>query len=296
MMHTVCMNKVILFFLLLITSLEVVAQPATEIHLFELKIKRGKVAIRNGRNISNHKGYDNQPFFHPDRPVLYYVSADEEGRTDIMTYDYNTDETRRFVQTHDREYSPTVTPDKQFVSCILQRDSGAQDLVRYPVGGGEPAIIIDDLTVGYHAWGNNGKVAVFTLPAPFKLQVFDLNTKNKTVVTEGIGRSLHRIPGKHAISFLQKVSGEAWVVNSLNMETLQAEPIVKSLPGGEHDMAWTPDGKMLMSDGKKILFYDPSKGGSWMEIEISSATPLTTITRLAVSADGKMLAVVMSEQ
>ncbi|MBT1698615.1 PD40 domain-containing protein [Fulvivirgaceae bacterium PWU4] len=290
------MNKVILFFLLLITSLEVLAQPATEIHLFELKIKRGKVSIGNGRNISNHKGYDNQPFFHPDRPVLYYVSADKEGRTDIMTYDYSAGQTKRFVQTHDREYSPTVTPDKQFISCILQRDSGAQDLVRYPVGGDEPEIIIDDLTVGYHAWGNNGKVAVFTLPAPFKLQVFDLNTKNKTVVAERIGRSLHRIPGKNAISFLQKISDEEWVVNSLNMETLQAEPIVKSLPGAEHDMAWTPDGKMLMSDGKKIFCYDPAKGGSWMEIEITAETPLTAITRLAVSADGKKLAVVMSEQ
>lgn len=291
------MNKVILFFLLLITSLEVIAQPATEIHLFELKIKRGKVSIRNGHNISNHKGYDNQPFFHPDRPVLYYVSADEEGRTDIVTYDYNAGQTRRFAQTPDREYSPTITPDKQFISCIVQRDSGAQDLVRYPVGGGEPAIIIDDLTVGYHAWGNDSKVTVFTLPAPFKLQVFDLKTKNKTIVTERIGRSLHRIPGKNAISFLQKMSDEEWVVNSLNMETLQAEPIVKSLPGTEHDMAWTPDGKMLMSDGKKIFFYDPAKGGgSWMEIEISSATPLTAITRLAVSADGKRLALVMSEQ
>lgn len=290
------MNKVILFFLLLTISLEVIAQPATEIHLFELKIKRGKVSISNGRNISNHKGYDNQPFFHPDKPILYYVSADTAGRTDIMTYDYNAGETRRFVQTSDREYSPTVTPDKKFISCIVQRDSGAQDLVRYPVGGGEPAIIIDDLTVGYHAWGDNSKVAVFTLPAPFKLQVFDLKTKNKTVVAEGIGRSLHRIPGKNAISFLQKVGDQEWVVNSLNMETLQAVSIVKSLPGAEHDMAWTPDGKMLMSNGEKIFFFDPAKGGSWVEIEITAATPLTAITRLAVSADGKALAVVMSEQ
>jgi hypothetical protein len=290
------MNKVILFFLLLVISYEVISQPATEIYLFDLKIRRDQIILRNPRNISNHKGYDNQPFFHPDRPLLYFVSASEAGRTDIVEHNYHSNKARKLTQTHDREYSPTVTPDKQFISCILQRDSGAQDLVKYPVAGGEPVVMINDLIVGYHAWGDEDKVAVFALPLPFRLHVVDLKTKHNTVVAERIGRSLHKIPGKKAISFIQKVSDEAWEVKSLDIETLQATPITTSLPGKEHDMAWTPDGKILMSDEKKIFFFEPGKSQSWKEAEIIPGTQLTTITRLAVSPDGKTLAVVMSEQ
>jgi Tol biopolymer transport system component len=291
------MNKVIVFFLLLITSFEVISQPGTEIYLYDLKIKRGKVTAGNPRNISNHKGYDNQPFFHPDKPVLYFVSANEGGRTDIVAYNYHSNKANNFTQTHDREYSPTITPDKQFISCILQRDSGAQDLVKYPVEGGEPIILISDLTVGYHAWGNENKVAVFALPQPFKLHVLDLKTKANTVVAEQIGRSLHKIPGQEAISYIQKVNDSEWVINRLNMETMQTTAITRSLPGaGEHYMTWTPDGKMLMSDEKKIFFFEPAKSTSWQEVEITSALQLTSVTRLAVSPDGKTLAVVMSEQ
>jgi len=61
-------------------------------------------------NITNHKGYDNQPYFHPDEPVIYYSSFNEEGRSDIKSYNYKTGVTSNITTTSEREYSPTVTP------------------------------------------------------------------------------------------------------------------------------------------------------------------------------------------
>jgi len=289
------MNKIIATVLLAVISIPVFSQPVTEIYLFDLTAKGKKLTISKPRNITNHKGYDNQPFFHTDYPVLYYASADEEGRTNIKEYNYKSTQTRQLTLTSDREYSPRLTEDKQFLSCILQRDNGAQDLVKYPVNSGPAQIIVDNMIVGYHAWGDENNVVVFTLPQPFKLHLLNIKTGRDTVVAEQIGRSLHKIPGKNAVSFIQKISDDQWMINSLDINTRKITGIVKSLPGKEHDMTWTPDGKIIMSDEKKIFFLDPKKSTVWTEIKIKSNTPLNTITRLAVSPDGKLLAVVVNE-
>ncbi len=74
--------------LLVPSTRDAFGQPGTEIYLFDMKVKKGTVFITNPRNITHRPGYDNQPFFHPDEPLIYYAAADTSGRTDIMVYDY----------------------------------------------------------------------------------------------------------------------------------------------------------------------------------------------------------------
>jgi hypothetical protein len=271
-----------------------IAQQGTEIYLFDLKIKQDKITIDNGRNITRRKGYDNQPFFHPDKQLLYYTTADSSGSTDIVEYNYKLQTARKFTETHDREYSPTLTPDKQFISCIIQRDSGQQDLGKYPVTGGEPKILISNLTVGYHAWATNNIVAVFTLPAPFKLHLVDLATSKDTVIAENIGRSLHKIPGQRAVSFVQKV-GDEWIVNKVDAKTMEVTLLARNLPGKEYHMAWTPDGRIIIGDGAKLYFYQPGKSKAWAALEMKSDIPLNAFSRIAVSPDGRTIAIVINE-
>lgn len=280
------------------------AQPGSEIYLFEYRGNaRGVSQMSNPRNISNRKGYDNQPYFDPNIPVLYYSSANDEGRTDIMAYYLKTGETKKITETHDREYSPRLTPDNNFISCILQRDNGAQDLVGYPIKGGDPKIFIDNLTVGYHAWPDENNVAVFTLPQPFRLHLVNIRTGKDTVVAENIGRSLHKIPGRNAVSYIQKINDTEWMVTALDAKTLEKTLLVKSLPGKEKDMAWTSDESgpvIIMSDEKKIYTFAPYYDGKnysaeWKEVKLKGELLPGTITRLAVSIDGKYIAVVVSE-
>src|SRR5580765_3102891 len=84
-------------------------QPGSEIFLFDLSVKDGQVIISGGVNITNHKGYDNQPFFHPSQPLIYYSSFNDSGRSDIKYFNYEKNETKNFTVTHEREYSTTVT-------------------------------------------------------------------------------------------------------------------------------------------------------------------------------------------
>jgi len=272
------------------------AQEGSEIYLFDLKIKKDEISVSNPVNITNHKGYDNQPFIHPTQPIIYYASFNDDGRSDIKSYNYRTKETASITKTQEREYSPTLTPDQQYLSCIIQRDNDAQDLGKYPLAGGEPSVIIDNLIVGYHVWADNSHLAMFVLGTPNTLHYLRLPTKEDTVIAQNIGRSLHKIPGQSAISFVHKISDTEWAIKKLDSRTLAVSTITAPLPTVEKDLTWTSDGKIIMSHEEKLFFCNPQKSKEWNSVQIKSGTAvLKKITRLAASADGKKLAVVVSE-
>lgn len=283
---------------LCVAAFSLSAQTGSEILLFDLKVKKGKVILSNPKNITNHPGYDNQPSFHASEPVVYYSSFNEEGRADIKSYNYKTGESTQVTTTPEREYSPTLTPDRTGLSCIIQRDNGAQDLGRYPLDGGEPYVIVDSLMVGYHVWADNSHLGLFILGAngaPNTLHYMRLPTKEDTVVAENIGRALHRVPDERAISFVHKVSQNDWQIRKLNTENMTISTIAATLPGRE-DICWTDDKKIISSDGTKLFFLDPKEGGQWKEVTLESGGQvLKGVTRLAISGEGNKLAVVIAE-
>ena len=289
------MKKTFFFFFLTFVARIVAAQTGSEIYLFDLSEKKGKVSVSNPVNITKHKGYDNQPFFHPVLPIIYYSSANEDGRTDILSYNYKVKQTKSITQTPEKEYSPTVTLDQQYLSCIIQRDNGAQDLGKYPIDGGEPSLIIDKMMVGYHVWADNSHLGLFILGTPNTLHYLLLPMKRDTMIAENIGRSLHKVPGENAISFVHKVAEKEWWIKKFNTHTKKVTLIGTTVSGSE-DLCWLPTGKILMSDGPKVYYFQPGSGPGWNEVTVTSgADVLKGVTRMAVSADGKKLAVVVTE-
>lgn len=112
-----------LFWLIVLLPGLVKAQSGSEILVLDLKVKKGSVSASNPVNATRHPGYDNQPHFHPQLPLLYYASFNEDGRSDIRAFNLKTKTTSNITTTAEREYSPTVTPDRQFLSCIIDRKS-----------------------------------------------------------------------------------------------------------------------------------------------------------------------------
>jgi Tol biopolymer transport system component len=288
------MRKIITLLLLFI-SVKSFSQAGSEILLFDLSAKKGKLALSNPKNITNHKGYDNQPSFHSSEPLVYYSSFNDDGRSDIKIYNYKTGETKSLTRTTEREYSPTLTPDGKFISCIIQRDNEAQDLGKYPVDGGQPIVLIDNLIVGYHAWLDQNRVICFVLGQPQTLHIYNVKTKEDKIVAENIGRSLHRIPNKKAMSFVKKTTETEWSIMQLDIETLAITKLIDTMPQRE-DLCWSPEGRIITSDGAKIYSIDPAKEKDWIELEIKSGKELLKgVTRLAINKKGDKLAVVVVE-
>ena len=284
------MNSLRIILVILATTAQTLySQTGSEIYLADLEIKDDGITLSNSKNITNRIGYDNQPYFHPNKHLIYYSSFNDEERSDIKVYNYRNGKTELFTKTKEREYSPTVTPDEKFISCIIQRDDGAQDLGKYPIKGGQPVVIINNLIVGYHTWISSTKLALFVLGAPLTLRIYDLDTKKDSVITSSIGRSLHKIPYENGFSYIDKSSAQ-WKINSWIDGKI--EKIIETLPARE-DITWTPDGKIITSDGRQFFFCDPKKGNP--EWKMFYASDIRGVSRLAVSADGKKIAFVVSE-
>lgn len=270
------------------------SQGASEIYLCNLKVKGGAVTISAPKNITNHPGYDNQPFFHPSQPLIYYASFTDSSQSDIKTYNYQTNITKNFTETPESEFSPTVTPDEKYISCIIQRNNGAQDFAEYPVGGGLPETIINYMLVGYHVWIDERSVLLFVLDDSThnSLHYFNLITREDVVVAHNPGRSLHKIPGEEAVSFIEKKSENDWVIQKFNSKTREITTIAPCIPKHE-DITWLKDGLILSSDGQKFFVYDTQKPNGWEPVKWNdTAIVLKNITRLAVNNANNRLAIV----
>lgn len=290
------MKKLLLFFTAF-SFFACMGQTGTEILLFDMKIKDGTAILSNGKNITHHKGYDNQPFFHPSKPVIYYSSFNDSGRSDIKYFDYKRNKTAPITQTNEREYSPTVTPDGKYISCIIQRDNGAQDLGKYPVNGGEPEVLINDLVTGYHSWIDNSRLLLFVLGDSNRhtLHYYDLATRKDTIVATNIGRSLHKIPGQNAMSFVQKITDTTAMITKMDIATGKISPVIPSLKGLDH-LAWLNNSTVMMSDGTALFFYRIGIDNAWQPVSIEGdLSMLKGITRLAVNKANDKLTVVVSE-
>ena len=183
------------------------AQNGSEIILFDVNINATGITLSNPVNITNHKGYDNQPFFY--KTNIYYSSEVDSGQMDIKKHNYLQKTTIAITHTADNEFSPTITPDGKFISCILQRKNGKQDLVKYSLNGGEPTVLVDNLKVGYYAWIDNNSLLLFVLEdtSTNGLHYYNIATKENKKLATDIGRSLQRVPGKQAVSFIKENIG-----------------------------------------------------------------------------------------
>jgi hypothetical protein len=289
--------KSLLLSSLLFSFITSVGQTGSEIYLFDMKVNNGQVILSGGINITNHKGYDNQPFFHPSKSIIYYSSFNDSGRSDIKYYDYKSGSTTNLIVTQEREYSPTVTPDGQFISCVIQRDNGAQDLGKYPITGGNPVVLINNRVVGYHAWAAKNKLLLFVLDDTTRhtLRYYDLTKKTDTVLADNIGRSLHKIPGKNAMSFVQKITDSVSMVKSLDIPTLRIKPLIETVKGSDH-LCWLNSNTLLTSKGDQVFYCQLNKGIAWRPVIVEGdKIMLKGVTRLAVNAANTKLALVVSE-
>ena len=281
--------KNILFVILMTSHMATFGQTATEIWLFDLNLK-GTPAVSGGKNFTSRAGYDNQPHFRPGHHEIFYASFRDDGRSDLKKYNWKTGVTSDVTSTPEREYSPTVTPDKKWISCIIQRDNNAQDLGKYPVHGGRPEVIIDNLTVGYHAWLSDTDLILFVLGDPQTLRHYNTISKKDRILFEKPGRSIQRIPRTDLVSVVDKQDPLHWFILKIGAD-LKPVKVTETIHGSE-DIAWTPDGRIISSDGTRFLINNPLKTNGWIPMQ---GPELKGISRIAISPDGKKLAAVISE-
>jgi hypothetical protein len=270
------------------------AQPATEVYLFDLLETDSGLEISNPVNISDNEGYDNQPSFLIDGSGIFFSSA-RNGQTDIALYSLESGELAYLNNTPElSEYSPVQTPDRFSVSFIILSEEGTQQFWKITHSQPEPVILESEVIIGYYTWYTNDVYFCFVLAdgdTPSTLQQHTISTGKKEVLANNPGRSLHKIPEKKAVSFIDKYNKD-WTIKAYYPKSKSFETLANTLPEVE-DMVWINSTTIVMGKGSKLYYYDLKKEAEkkWQLISDLSKYKLDDITRLAYQ-DGKLAVVV----
>jgi hypothetical protein len=174
---------------------------------------------------------------------------------------------------------------------------GTQRLWRFTLDGAGPSLLLAEVRpVGYHAWLDEHRLALFVLGQPATLQVADTRTGKAAVVASDIGQSIQRMPAG-GVSFVQQAGERGRRTFSILRLTLEnGKPVTRALTSAvagaaQVHVAWAPDGTLLMAhDG---MLHAWSEGGrGWRVVADLGVLGLQNVTRLAVGPGGERIAIV----
>ena len=284
------MRKRFIYFSLILTSFLRAQLPDTDIYLFDIKCTGKTIKIENHKNITNRKGYDNQPFFHPDKPLLYFVSIKEDNQSDIYYYDLNKKSIQQFTKTPISEYSPQLSPDNKFITCVVVEADSTQKIYAYDVSGKiNGKALFDEDSIGYYSWMNLDTIIYYKLTQPHSLQVYDLSTKQNSWISQHPTRGFKSIDAdKFFYGVKEKDTTQVRSYSAL----LKKSEIIALTDKSNEDFIWNESFGLLKTENKKIYRYD-SGFELWIELLDLNNIVSGKISRFAISNDKKHLAVVV---
>lgn len=273
------------------TDVPVVSPSETDIWVAELLDSGRRLRVGTPSNVTDRPGYDNQPHFLPDGSAFLYTSIDASGQADVWRHEVDRGRNYRVTRTAESEFSPTPHADGSFTVIRVEAD-GRQRLWRFDGEGENPELLLADVEpVGYQAWVDEHRVALFILGEPPTLAATDVRTGELRSLLSSIGRALHRVPGKGTVSVVHKAAEHDWQIVEVDLGSGDVSELAPLLRPAE-DYAWLPDGQLIMGRGSKLYLRRPGDDREWREFADFSAHGITQITRIAVSPASNRIAFV----
>ncbi|WP_284124734.1 hypothetical protein [Parerythrobacter aestuarii] len=268
------------------------AFPETEIFLFDYDAEAESNALSNGRNVTQRAGYDNQPYFTKDSASFLY-SRDDRTQTDIWEYDIASGTHTRITKTPESEFSPTPSPDNRTISFVFERNNSIWQLDRArpdaPTWALEAAGVTEP--VGYFARNYATGDILYWSRYGFNIALTSAERPAYHFISgHAVPATPHVIPGTDQISFVHRQTNEQVWIKAFDPATKAIRPLT-SLVGTNANYTWTPDGAILQIEGGKV--YRWKEGGEGWEVIADLADHgVASANRIAVSPDGKRIAVV----
>ncbi len=245
----------------------------------------------------NRRGYNNQPNFFSNNDLYLTVQLPTDTtQTDIYSLNLASQTLTRVTETtRTAEYSATLMFGGQRFSAVEVGEDGTQRLVSYPLDRSDGGRVeFPQITgVGYHCWLRDTLAALFIVGqnnAPHVLYMAGTKGQKLQRITANPGRCLLPLAGGK-LAYVHKATEDTWYLKTFDPKKLTSDILVK-MPAKSEDFALLPNGTYLTGNGTKLWQYRPGRDTSWQEVADLSKYGVKSISRLAVSRDGKLAVVV----
>ena len=266
---------------------------AQDLFLAQLKDDRANPSVDNVVRMTSRPGYDSQPSF-AGNDVVLYTSFDAENIPDIWRYDIAKRTAAALTATRpESEYSPQLGPDGRMSVVMVEKDS-TQRLWSLAPDGSAPRVLLEHVkNVAYYTWLDAERVVAYVIGDPSMLELINVRSGERKSLAGDIGRTIQRVPGRNAISFVQNAGDQRWIC-IYDFDTGKAELLVKA-PDQNEFYTWTPAGALISAEGSVLFVWDGVTRGGWKQIADLSAAGVREISRLAASPDGTRLVIVAAD-
>lgn len=260
--------------------------PTSNIYHFNM-VKVGKsYKIKSPKFITgfNKEGYNNQPSYFDDKEIYFSTNYYDSENTEIAKFDFFEKSLTRITYTPEKEYSPTLVPEKESFSVIrVENDeNNTQTLSLYPLDGIGYAKRYMNSTnnIGYHTWLDASTLALFLVEEPHhNLAIADARSERRKIVIDKVGRCL-KMAEPNKLLFVHKQAADQWYIKSYNTETNQSTVIVETLANAE-DFEILNDGSILMAKKSKLFVFNKKNNSSWVELADFKDLGIKNIKRIA---------------
>lgn len=269
-------------------------QPNSEIFLFAVEKNGDKFAFSGGKNITNNAGYDNQPSFTLDNRSILFTSNRNGKDTNIYEYFLADGKLEQITSSTDNEYTAKDF-DGKTLNFIREGSDQTMTIFKYDRATKEESSALKNKEpVAYYAFNSKGDALVWVRYAFFIHWVNPEKNINRFVTDYGQPSTPQLIPNTDNFSFVKRLpSDELWIYE-FNPSNQAIRPIIQNRDG-KINYAWMNDGSLLIGSGTKLFKFDEKTDKRWVEIGDLSSFGIKDILRLAVSSDGKNLAVASNQ-
>jgi dipeptidyl aminopeptidase/acylaminoacyl peptidase len=248
--------------------------------------------------ITTHAQDDDEPAFLADSTGFLFTSNRDGKQSDVYRYDIKSKAVTQVTRTPEDERGPVASADGRTFTVARGPE---RRLWRFNNDGTDAGPVSSHPGgVLAHAWLSPTTAAAIvsspTEPGVLRprehgtLQLIDSATGSADPLESGIGSSVFVRPDRSSIGFVRTVPDGSLVLREWAVATRKARETGFALEGAD-SVTCTPAGKLLMARQSKVFLFEPQTD-RWIEFADLEKSKVRSITRLAVSPDGKWIAAV----
>lgn len=281
-----CTSIIVLFCL---SNLIFSQLPETDLWLFKIKSDKGNFILAEGKNITNRKGYDNQPVFTADNKSIIYVSIREDNQADVYRYEIKKKESIQVTKTKESEYSPNFTPNNKFISCVVVEKDSSQRLWLYNLDGTVKKCYNEGIdSIGYYSWLSDDTLLYYKLTEPHSLRMYTEAGMADKWVCNNPTRAFKK---QTSNNFIYGIKDSTQIQYRVFNPILRRSDEFANHHSTNEDFVWNNSLGLIKSEGTKLYLFN-EKSKAWTVMFDFSTVGISKITRFVFDSKMKNIVIV----